>query len=50
MPHPIEGDEAFLLKTYLMRPYLGHGLSEDKKIFNYRFSRARRVSEVSEFF
>lgn len=45
LPYVIVGDEAFPCKTYLMRPYSGSGLSQDKRVFNYRLSRARRVSE-----
>jgi hypothetical protein len=39
-PRIIVGDEAFLLKTYLMRPYPGSQSKGDneKGIFNYLFS------------
>jgi len=41
------GDEAFPLKSYLLRPYSRNALgdNEPNKIFNYRLSRARHVVE-----
>lgn len=45
-PYVIVGDEAFPLSSYLMRSYPGReGLSTEKKVFNYRLSRARRMIE-----
>ncbi|XP_036340161.1 protein ALP1-like isoform X2 [Rhagoletis pomonella] len=45
LPHVV-GDEAFPSKPYLMRPYPGSQLHDlSKKVYNYRHSRARRVSE-----
>jgi hypothetical protein len=41
----IIGDHALPLKTYLMKPYPGRNLAYDEKIYNYRLSRARRISE-----
>lgn len=35
-PHVIVGDEAFPLKSYLLRPYPGNSLDQSKRIFNYR--------------
>lgn len=46
VPYVILGDEAFPLKTYLMRPYPGKQLEDSsKRIYNYRLCRTRRVVE-----
>lgn len=46
MPHAIIGDEAFPLKTYLMRPYPQPQIHvQCKRNFNERLSRARKVVE-----
>ena len=44
-PHVIMCDEAFPLKTYLLKPYPGSQSKGDneKNIFNYMLSRSRRV-------
>jgi len=43
LPYIVIGDEAFLLKKYLMGPYprSARRLSEAERIFNYRLSRSR---------
>ena len=41
----ITGDDAFPLKNYLMKPYPLKNLTLEKRIFNYRLSRKRRISE-----
>ncbi|XP_067053889.1 uncharacterized protein [Acropora muricata] len=45
LPVFLVGDEAFPLKPWLQRPYPGKGIPEEKVIFNYCLSRARRVIE-----
>ncbi|KAK8773621.1 hypothetical protein V5799_011850 [Amblyomma americanum] len=44
-PHVFVGDEAFQLRPDFLRPYSGRSQSEEKRIFNYRLSRARRCVE-----
>ena len=45
LPHVIVADDAFALKPFLMKPYPLKGLDLTQRVFNYRFSRARRISE-----
>lgn len=47
VPHVIVGDEAFRLDKHIMKPYTKKSATADKTkaIFNYRLSRARRVTE-----
>ncbi|XP_025263215.1 putative nuclease HARBI1 [Camponotus floridanus] len=46
LPYCLVGDEAFPLKSYLLRPYPGRGgLTPEQDIYNYRLSRARRITE-----
>lgn len=45
MPFFVVADEAFPLKSYLMKPFARRGLSREQRVFNYRLSRARRIVE-----
>lgn len=47
VPFAFVGDEAFGLSTNLLRPYSGTHLPVEKRVFNYRLSRARRYVECS---
>ena len=45
VPFVFLGDDAFALKKYMMKPFPQQGLSGERRIYNYRHSRARRISE-----
>ena len=44
-PYVFVADEAFALKTYMVKPYARATLTDARRICNYRISRARRVIE-----
>ena len=39
------GDDAFPLTNFMMKPYPQRNLTVEKRVFNYRLSRMRRISE-----
>jgi hypothetical protein len=45
IPFHLIGDEAFALRSWMIKPYPHRGLTIQERIFNYRLSRARRVVE-----
>jgi hypothetical protein len=40
MPFVVLGDDAYPLKTYLMKPFSTKGLSHEERVYNYRLARA----------
>ena len=44
-PYVFVGDVAFAIKRFMMRPFPQQGLTRERRIYNYRHSRARRISE-----
>jgi hypothetical protein len=46
LPYVFVGDEAFPLKRYLMKPYPGRSLTDERHVFNYRLSRLRIVENA----
>ncbi|XP_049764668.1 uncharacterized protein LOC126093298 [Schistocerca cancellata] len=45
VPYMFVADDAFALKENLMKPYPERDMTPEKRIFNYRICRARRVVE-----
>ncbi|XP_057299249.1 uncharacterized protein LOC130629887 [Hydractinia symbiolongicarpus] len=45
LPYVFVADDAFGLKPHMMKPYPFQNLSTEKRVFNYRLSRERRVVE-----
>ncbi|XP_047543348.1 uncharacterized protein LOC125075683 [Vanessa atalanta] len=45
LPYFFVGDDAFPMSQNLLKPYIQTGLTKEKRIYNYRISRARRMVE-----
>ena len=45
VPYVFVGEDAFALKKFMMKPYPQQNLTADKRVYNYRHSRARKMSE-----
>ena len=44
-PYVFVGDDAFAPKKIMMKPYAQQNLTADKRVYNYKHCRTRRISE-----
>jgi len=47
MPYVMLADDAYPLKSYILKPYSKRNLTHEEMIFNYRLSRCRRCVECA---
>ena len=45
MQYLFVADDAFALRTWLMKPFSGKNLNDQQRIFKYRLSRSKQVVE-----
>lgn len=45
LPYVFVGDDAFAMRPDVLKPFSRASLNKEKRIFNYRLSRARRIIE-----
>lgn len=45
VPYVLVADDAFALRENILKPYSQRDLTMDKRVYNYRLSRARRIIE-----
>ena len=45
-PYVFLGDDAFALKRFMMEPFPQQGLTGERRVYNYRYNRARMISGI----
>ena len=45
IPFVLIGDHAFALESHMMKPYPQQSLTTERRVYNYRHIRVRRISE-----